>query len=112
MKPLLEKLAETKVVKVTGSFADGTFHSGSDIDFYVKPDHPDWQLKGHKRNITKVLEVLNQFGIKMKSDCAGYIHSHNNGNELKRQIEFSDLFERRKGKFPEVEIEGVIFKTY
>ena len=51
LKELLQELQETKVVKVTGSFASGEQHGESDIDFYVKPDHPDYRFLGKKRNI-------------------------------------------------------------
>lgn len=112
MEQLLKELANTRVVRVTGSFADGSYHSRSDIDFYVKPDHPDWKTRNYKRNIEKVLDVLNKFGIDMKSDIVGYIYSHKSNNNLERQIEFSDLFTKRKNRLPEVELYGVKFKTY
>jgi uridine kinase len=112
MKELLIKLEATKVVKVTGSFADGSQTDLSDIDFYVKPDHPDWKLLGKTRNIEKVKAVLDEFGIKMESNMTGYWYTHKSFNSLNRQLEFSDLFQPRKGRLPEVIIEGVEFKTY
>src|SRR3990167_3191894 len=107
MEELLKALSETKVVRVTGSFADGTKTSGSDIDFYVKSDHPDSKIRGLERNMEKVLRVLSKFGINMESDIVGYIYSHKTENDLPIQIEFSDLFHPRKNRLPEVEILGV-----
>ena len=34
-------MQQTKIVKVTGSFADGTNNENSDIDFWIKEDHPE-----------------------------------------------------------------------
>jgi len=112
MKQLLEELQKSKLVKITGSYADGTQNENSDIDFYVKPDHPEYQLKGLERNIVKVKRIIDKYNIKMKSDMVGYWYSHKSENNLPIQIEFSDLFRPRENRLKEIEIMGVKFKTY
>lgn len=112
MKELLQELQQSKLIRVTGSYADGTQNSNSDIDFYIKPDHPDWKFKGKERNITKVIEILKKHKVNWQSDAPGYIYSHKSINALPIQIEFSDFFSPRKNKLKQVEIMGIIFKTY
>jgi predicted nucleotidyltransferase len=109
---LLKELADTKVVRVTGSFADGTQHEDSDIDFRVKPNKPDYRFYDLEPNIKKVINVLKKYGLKLGSTSTGYVHTHNLGNELPYQIELSDLFWKRQNKLKEVEIMGVTFNTY
>ncbi len=111
LKPILEDLLATKVVKVTGSFADGTQTDESDIDFKVKEDHPEARIG---TNIQKVMEVCERNGIKCRSTESGYIFTHRtSGNgHLSRQMEFSDRFIPRPNRLKEVEIEGVVFKTH
>jgi len=111
-KELLTELAKSKLVKVTGSYADGTQNECSDIDFYVKADNPEWRFLEQERNIVKVKKILDKFGIQMQSDMTGYWYSHKSDNNLPIEIEFSDLFQHRKNRLPEVEIMGVKFKTY
>lgn len=111
-KELLQELQQTKLLRITGSFADGTQHSNSDIDFRVKPDKPDYQFYGEDRNILKIINILKKFNIKWESNCPGYIYTHESNNNLPIQIEFSDLFRPRKNKLKQVEIMGVKFKTF
>lgn len=110
MKELLKDLAATKLVRVTGSFADGTQTEESDIDLYLKEDHPE----RYGQNIKKIIEIFAKHGVAWRSTIPGYIFTHNtSGNGyLARQIEVSDTFKPRKNKLKEVEIEGVLFKTY
>lgn len=112
MKKLMQELKETNLVKVTGSYADGSFTGMSDIDFYVIPNHPD--TKFGERNILKIIAILDKYGIKTRSSETGYIYTHKTpGNGyLPVQLEFSDLYKPRKKRLPEVEIFGVKFKTY
>lgn len=109
---LLSELADSKLVKVTGSYADGTQTENSDIDFYVKPDSPDYKYAGKERNIVKVKRILDKYKVKMESNMVGYWYSHKSENNIPIQIEFSDLFEKRKNRLKEVNLLGVIFKTY
>lgn len=111
-RELLKALKETEVVKVTGSFAVGKQNEESDIDFYVEEDEPELEFGVDQRNIDKVKEVLDAFGIHWSSTMVGYIHTQNCGNNIPRQLEFSDLFLPRKNGMNEVEVHGVIFETY
>lgn len=111
-KLFLKELSESKLVRVTGSYADGTQNYDSDIDFYVKPDNPEYKCLGLKRNIDKIINILKKYNIKAESDMMGYLHTHKSNNELPIQVEFSDLFSTRKNRLKEVEIMSVKFKTY
>ncbi len=113
MKELLQELAQSNLVRITGSFADGTQTEESDIDFKVREDRPDLP-RGQKRNIEKIMEIVERHGVKWRSTETGYIFTHRtSGNGyLPRQLEFSDRFEHRPNRLKEVEIEQVKFKTY
>jgi predicted nucleotidyltransferase len=111
-KKLLEDLKNTKLVRVTGSYADGTQNENSDIDFYIKPDHPDYKFREDRRHIEVIKEILDKYNVSMQSDMIGYWYSHKSENNLPIQIEFSDLFYKRPNKLPEVEIMGINFKTH
>jgi len=110
MEKLLQKLADTKIVKVTGSFADNTQNENSDIDFYVLPDKPDTEFL-HRRML-KIIKILNKHNIKWNSNFVGYISTINEDNNLPIELEFSHNFKPRKNKLKEVKIMGVAFKTY
>lgn len=112
MKELIEELAESKLVKVTGSYADNTQNGFSDIDFFVKPDDPDYRNKGKERNMSKIIKILKKYGVNTDSSFPGYIFTHKSENDIPIQLEFSDLFTHRKNRLPEVEIMGVTFKTH
>lgn len=111
MTTLLQDLKDTKLVRVTGSYAVGEQNETSDVDFYVTPDHPEQPYT--ERNMLKIIEVLDRHGVRWHSTVVGYISTiHDDNPTLLFDLEFSDLFHRRKGRLKEVEIEGVIFKTY
>lgn len=110
MRTLLSDLAATNLLRVTGSFADGTQTEASDIDFYIKPDKPDIAMSD--RNILKIINILKAHNITWDSTSTGYIFTHKSVNNLSRQLEFSDLYDKRPNRLPLVVIEGVEFKTY
>ena len=110
MKKLLLELQKTKLIKVTGSYADNTQNENSDIDFYVKPDKPDTEYSN--RNMLKIIKILKDFNIKWESTSTGYIHTHNVDYNLPIPIEFSNLFKHRKNRIKVVNIFEVEFKTY
>lgn len=114
LKSLLEELAATKLVKVTGSYADGTQSDESDIDFKIRDAHPEMSASDPKRPMQRILDIMAKHDIKWRSTLPGYIFTHmTSGNgHLPKQLEFSDLFHPRKNRIKEVEIEGVLFKTY
>lgn len=114
MSELLKELRDTKLVKVTGSYADGTQNDNSDIDFYVKEDNPEYKRGDGPSNIQKIIAILGKHGVKWQSSVVGYISTHKTpGNGfLPTQLEFSDLFDHRPDRLPEVTIEGVTFKTH
>ncbi len=112
MKRLLEDLQKSKIVKVTGSYADGTQNDFSDIDFYVKPDHPECEFRGDKRNIVKIIDILNRYNIKWHSQAPLTISTIGCKNNIEKELEFSELYKKRLNKLKEITIEGVNFKTY
>ena len=112
MEQLLQKLSESKLVRITGSYADGTQTSNSDIDFYIKPDHPDYKIRGDKRNIEKIKEILDEFKVSVESNMVGYWFTHTVKNNIPLNLEFSDLFRPRERKLKDVIIKGIRFKTY
>jgi predicted nucleotidyltransferase len=112
MKKLLEDLQKSKLVKITGSYADGTQGEGSDIDFYVKEDHPEINTYGEKRNIEKVKDILDKHKIKVRSPEIEYWTTYDCGNKLNTNLEFSNMFNKRKNRLKEVYIMGVLFKTH
>lgn len=108
LNELLTRLNATKLVKVTGSFADGTQTESSDIDFYVKEDKPD----ATERNMSKVYGILKDFGLNLDSSMTGYLYTHKSDNDIPIELEFSDLFNHRPNRLKTVTIEGVEFKTW
>uniref|UniRef100_A0A6M3IML5 Putative nucleotidyltransferases domain-containing protein n=1 Tax=viral metagenome TaxID=1070528 RepID=A0A6M3IML5_9ZZZZ len=109
-KEIIETLNKTGLLKITGSYADGTNTENSDIDFYVKPDEIDTPFT--ERNMLKIIKVLSDFHIKWNSTRVGYISTIKSNNSLPIEMEFADCFFPRKNKLKEVEIEGVKFKTF
>lgn len=114
METLLKDLADSKLVRITGSFADGTQNEDSDLDFKVKEDRNDYPVKPGEGNLDKVMAILDKHGIKYRSTRPGYIFTHKTpGNGyLARQMEFYDYFQHRKNRLKEVVIDGVAFKTW
>lgn len=115
MKAFLKDLAATKVVSVTGSYADGTFTHESDIDFKVKESKQDIYGKDiAPRPIDKVKAVCDKHKVRLGSSFIGSYHSHNqSGNGyMPVLVEFSEYFKPRKGKKKEVELYGVTFETW
>jgi len=100
MKKLLEELAKSKLVRITGSYADGTQTENSDIDFYVKPNKIDTSFT--ERNMLKIIKVLSDFRIKWNSTRTGYISTIESNNDLLIELEFADCFRPRKNKLSEV----------
>ena len=112
MEELFRELKDTHLLRITGSYADGTFNEDSDIDFFVKPDRPETDFEN--RNILKIITILKKHNIKLRSSMPGYIYTHRTtGNgHLPIQMEFSDLYKPRKNRKKDVEVYGVKFKTY
>lgn len=96
---------DTKLIKVTGSYADGTQTVNSDIDFYVKEDKPDHH---GIRNIDKIIKIIEDAGIKWSSCITGHISTLG----IRPMLEFSDLFDHRKDRLKSVIIEGIEFNTH
>ena len=112
MKDLIKELHQTKLVKVTGSFADGTNNENSDIDFWVKEDHPEHKFP-EESNMQKIIKVLEKFNIKWHSSMTGYISTIGESNpELETELEFSNLWHKRPNKLSSITIKGNQFKTY
>jgi len=110
-KKLLEDLGDTGIIKITGSYADGTENEMSDIDFYVLPDKIDTPFS--ERRMLKIIEILKKHNINWNSTRNGYISTiHSENKDLPIQLEFCDVFDRRKNRQKQIEIEGVAFKTY
>jgi predicted nucleotidyltransferase len=107
---LLKTLADTGLVRVTGSYADGTQTEDSDIDFFVKSDKPD--IRFWERNMTKIIDILQNYYIVWDSDTVGYVYTHKSKNWLPIPLEFSNHYNHREPRLKEVEIMGVKFKTY
>lgn len=111
IRELLGELSETNLLRITGSFSDGTQKENSDIDFFVKPDKPDTAFT--ERNMLKIISILKKHGIKWNSTRVGYISTiHSDNPYLPIELEFSDQFKPRKNKLKEVILFGVEFKTY
>ena len=108
LKNLLITLQETKLVKVTGSYADGTQNEDSDIDFKLKDDNPET----YGKNIKKIIGVFAEFGVEWSSTEPGYIFTHKSDTWLPIPIEVSDRFDKRPNKLKTVEILGVTFNTH
>lgn len=112
---LMKELKATKVVRVTGSFADGSQTENSDIDFRINESKQDLYGKDVlPRPIDKVKEICDKHGIVLGSSFIGSFHTHNqSGNGyLPISLEFSEYFKPRKGRMKEVELYGAKFKTY
>jgi predicted nucleotidyltransferase len=108
MEKIFKDLANSKLIRITGSYADGTYNDDSDIDLYIKPDNPEWRWKQKERHIDTIKKILDRYGIEIKSNQCGHIYTTN----LSIQLEFSDRFKPRKGKLKEVNLFGYKFKTY
>lgn len=115
MKALLQELADSKLVRVTGSYADGTFSESSDIDFKIKESKTDIYGKDVlPRPIDKVRKICEKHGISFGSSTVGALHTHNiSGNGyLPIAIEFYEYFHHRPNRKKEVDILGVTFQTW
>lgn len=111
LKDLLTELKDTNLVRVTGSYADGTATIHSDIDFYVKEDKPDQPYT--ERNMLVIINLLAKYGIRWVSTNVGYISTIKADNEnLPVHLEFADHFNPRANRLPKVNLLGVEFKTY
>ncbi len=115
MKSLLQELAESKLVKITGSWADGSQSETSDYDFKLKESKQD--IYGDDilpRPIDTIKGICEKYGVKFKSSFPGSMHTHlvSGNGYLQTSMEFSEHFNPRKNKLKEVEILGVKFKTY
>ena len=104
LKDLLLELHHSKLVKVTGSWADGTQTEKSDIDLMVK----DCDRDTKPEHIEKIKIIF----IKH----TGWIHSNQPGHIWTIcggvQIEASYQFSQRLNRLSKIKIEGVEFKTY
>jgi predicted nucleotidyltransferase len=109
---IIEELYNTKLLRVTGSTADGTQNDASDIDFWVKPDKPDQHKK--TRHFQVIVDIVEKHGLSWDSCICGHIKTRGaiivNGHF--RRLEFSELFVHRKGRVAEVMLEGFPFKTW
>ena len=110
MKNLIEELYKSKLVKVTGSYADGTQHNDSDIDFFVKEDKEFVEYED--RNIIKLISILNKFKIKWNSNLPNTISTIGSKNDLEKELEFSNIYRKRKNKLKRVNIYGFEFMTH
>jgi len=111
MKELLQDLADTGLVKITGSYADGTQTQDSDIDMHVKEDSPNTPMSS--RNMLKIIDIFKKHNFLWSSSSIGYISTIDSNNPgLGIEIEVSDLFEHRQNRLKEVIIHGVNFKTW
>ena len=112
MKKLLQELADSGKVLVSGSYAMGTQTNESDIDFFVKIPKECVLYGGLNSNIAWIIQLLEKYGIKWNSTRTSYLSTIGEENDIPIQIEFYDGFYRNKKKLPEVIIEGVTFKTH
>ena len=111
MKELLQDLTDTGIVRITGSYADGTQTENSDIDIHMQEDSGDTPMP--ERNMLKIINVFEKHNILWSSSFTGYISTINSNNPgLEIEIEVSDLFEHRQNRLKEVFIHSVKFKTW
>ncbi len=111
---IIKDIHATGLIKVTGSYADGTQTMLSDIDFYIKEDEPDPEFDDdgvELRNIDVIIKILEKYPINLKSSITGHIATHNINDNLPIALEFSDLFDAKDCKYDEVIICGYTFKT-
>jgi len=104
---LLTELNNTNLLRITGSFADGTQRIGSDIDFYIKPDKFD--TPRDKRNILLIIAILEKYKIKLNSVCTGCLSTIGENNNIPVELEFSNFYNKRKNKLKEVVIYGITY---
>ena len=112
MKTILQKLADSGLVKVAGSYATGNQTENSDIDFQVKVPKETVLYNARNHNMQFIVEILEGFGIKWNSTRTGYISTIGEDNNLEIEMEFYDDFHRNKDRLKTVEIMGVEFKTW
>ena len=112
MKKVLQQLADSNKVLVTGSWARGEQNEDSDIDFLIKTPRHCVIYGDRNENIDFIIKLLDDNGIKWNSTRNCYISTVGEGNNLEREIEFYDGFHRNKNKLKEVEVMGVVFKTH
>lgn len=107
------KVGKTPIIRVTGSYADGTQRLGSDLDFYVhEPRQQYMEAPSGERSIDKVIALFAKYGIPWESCIPGHISSPRDLFTLPIPIEFSSIFEHRKNRMPFVSIYGVKFATW
>lgn len=110
-KKLLQDLAATGLVRVTGSYSVGTQTMASDIDFHVKQDRPD--VENEDRNIRKIIKILEAHKLPWGSPFIGCVGvGYGDDTWLPIDIEFSDLFVHRPGRLKTITLNGVKFKTW
>jgi hypothetical protein len=105
---LLKDFATFPTLRVTGSWADGTNHAGSDLDLKVRDSG-----FGGKDYMKLAGELLQRHGLKLRSNQPGHLFVVPQDTDwLPYQIEVSDRFNKRPNKLNAVLIEGIAFKTY
>ena len=104
IEEIIKELADSKLVKVTGSWADGTNHAASDIDLQVKDCNRDTKPE----HIERVAQIFRKHGLPVKSNQPGHIFTFVDG----KQIEAAYHFNKRPNKLPEVFVYGIKFKTH
>ena len=120
MQSILQELSSSGLVKVTGSYADGTQTEDSDIDFQVKIPRETKLYNIRNSNFPKLLDIMKRHNIVVFGMPYGFSTIHPNRSELSNinrpkdfiHMEFADVFRPRKNKLKEVEILGIKFKTY
>lgn len=102
----LQELADSGVVRVVGSYADGTANTRghlSDLDLYVLQED---------RGMKKVIEIFNRHGVPWDSVITGSISSPRNAEYMFLPVECSYLFRCKRGRTFPIEICGVKFLAY
>jgi predicted nucleotidyltransferase len=113
---LLRELSNSKLVKVTGSYARGNYHVGSDIDFVVK--HAKIKRDGTEgpRPITSIIQILENHGVKWDSELVGHVFTPRNLEYMPIPIEFIEegwlAPIPKEEREEEVSIFGCSFKTW
>jgi predicted nucleotidyltransferase len=111
-KSLLQELANSNKVLVTGSYAKGNQTECSDIDFKVRIPQATIIYDENNKNLEWIKELLAKYSIKWHSTEVGYITTVKEENGPIIPMEFYEYFDKVKNKLPEVEIMRVKFKTY